>query len=92
MTVRRAAIGGLARDCSQSTCVVGQNCNRINASNDLQRSRHDCAWWRWAQERELCATSRMLPSHYLALKDMMLRDGAKNGTVTRAEVGADLAF
>ena len=39
------------------------------------------------KERELCAMSRMLPVHYLALKDMMMRDCGKHGAVTRQEVG-----
>ena len=38
------------------------------------------------RERELCAMSRLHPVHYLALKDMMLRDGQKHGAVSRQEV------
>ncbi|KAF5833437.1 hypothetical protein DUNSADRAFT_10263 [Dunaliella salina] len=38
-----------------------------------------------ARERELCATSRLHPAHYLALKDMMLRDCARHGTISRQE-------
>eukprot|EP00798_Chlamydomonas_sp_ICE-L_P013693 gene13693-19585_t len=37
------------------------------------------------RERELCTSIRMLPSHYLALKDMMMRDSAKHGSISRAE-------
>ena len=40
------------------------------------------------QERELCATSRIPPAHYLALKDMMLRDSAHHGMISRQEVCA----
>lgn len=37
-------------------------------------------------ERELCAHARLLPGHYLSLKDMLLRDQVKNGPMTRTEV------
>ncbi len=37
------------------------------------------------RERELCAMSRLLPTHYLALKDMMLRECQRHGTVARNE-------
>lgn len=40
------------------------------------------------QERELCATSRLHPAHYLALKDMMLRDAERHGAISRQEVSA----
>ncbi|KXZ47602.1 hypothetical protein GPECTOR_34g761 [Gonium pectorale] len=38
-----------------------------------------------ARERELCAANRLLPAHYLALKDIMLRDCEQNGAITRQE-------
>lgn len=38
------------------------------------------------RERELCAATRLLPAHYLALKDTMLRDCDKNGSLMRQEV------
>ncbi|KAG2435158.1 hypothetical protein HXX76_007242 [Chlamydomonas incerta] len=38
-----------------------------------------------SRERELCAAARLLPCHYLALKDMMLRDAEKNGAISRTE-------
>ncbi|GAX86040.1 hypothetical protein CEUSTIGMA_g13455.t1 [Chlamydomonas eustigma] len=37
------------------------------------------------RERELCALSRLLPVHYLALKDLMLRDCQKHGAVSKQE-------
>jgi transcriptional adapter 2-alpha len=37
------------------------------------------------RERELCAGSRLLPAHYLSLKDMMLRDAEANGPISRAD-------
>lgn len=40
------------------------------------------------QERELCSSARLLPVHYLALKDIMLRDCGQNGSMTRADVSA----
>ncbi len=39
-----------------------------------------------SKEREACATLRLLPLHYLALKDMMLRDSEKHGSIARSEV------
>ncbi len=39
-----------------------------------------------SKEREACATLRLLPLHYLALKDMMLRDSDKHGSIARSEV------
>ena len=39
-----------------------------------------------SRERELCAAARLLPAHYLALKDVMLRDAEKNGAISRTEV------
>ena len=38
-----------------------------------------------ARERELCANARVLPAQYLSLKDVMLRDAAAHGFITRAE-------
>ncbi|GIL78337.1 hypothetical protein Vretifemale_7772 [Volvox reticuliferus] len=38
-----------------------------------------------SRERELCAAQRLLPCHYLALKDMLLRDCEKNGAITKTE-------
>ncbi|PNW86501.1 hypothetical protein CHLRE_02g089150v5 [Chlamydomonas reinhardtii] len=38
-----------------------------------------------SRERELCAAARLLPAHYLALKDVMLRDAEKNGAISRTE-------
>ncbi|GLI66472.1 hypothetical protein VaNZ11_010315 [Volvox africanus] len=38
-----------------------------------------------SRERELCAAQRLLPCHYLALKDMLLRDCEKNGAITKSE-------
>ncbi|PNH00557.1 Transcriptional adapter ADA2a, partial [Tetrabaena socialis] len=38
------------------------------------------------RERELCADARLLPPHYLALKDMLLREGERGGGgITRQE-------
>ncbi len=37
------------------------------------------------QERELCATARLLPAHYLELKALMLRDAQRRGCLPRAE-------
>ncbi|KAG2489501.1 hypothetical protein HYH03_011953 [Edaphochlamys debaryana] len=39
-----------------------------------------------SRERELCAGVRLLPAHYLSLKDMLLRDCEKHGATTRHEV------
>ncbi|GFH28208.1 uncharacterized protein HaLaN_26661 [Haematococcus lacustris] len=38
-----------------------------------------------AQERELCSVLRLLPVHYLAMKDMMLREADKHGSITRTK-------
>lgn len=38
-----------------------------------------------SEEVDFCAAGRLLPSHYLALKDMMLRDAEKHGRISRAE-------
>jgi transcriptional adapter 2-alpha len=40
------------------------------------------------RERELCASSRLLPAHYLSLKDMMLRDAEAHGPISRADARA----
>ncbi len=41
------------------------------------------------QERELCASIRMLPSHYLAIKAAMLREAARRGShLPRSEASA----
>jgi hypothetical protein len=40
------------------------------------------------RERELCAGCRLLPAHFLALKDTLLRDCCQNGAVTRQEARA----
>lgn len=37
------------------------------------------------KERELCAMQRILPAHYLGLKDLSMRDGQKNGAITKQE-------
>ena len=37
------------------------------------------------QERELCASARMLPAHYLAVKAAMLREAARRGVLPRSE-------
>jgi transcriptional adapter 2-alpha len=37
------------------------------------------------RERELCAAARLLPAHYLSLKDMMMRDAEANGPISRAD-------
>ena len=39
-----------------------------------------------AKERELCANSRLVPAHYLALKDRLLREADKFGYFPRQEV------
>jgi hypothetical protein len=37
-------------------------------------------------ERELCAQLRLLPAHYLCLKDHLMRDGVQNGFISRQDV------
>ena len=37
------------------------------------------------QERELCASARMLPAHYMAVKAAMLREAARRGVLPRSE-------
>lgn len=39
-----------------------------------------------ARERELCASARILPAHYLSLKDVIMRDAAANGFISRQDV------
>ncbi len=39
-----------------------------------------------SRERELCANARLLPSHYLSLKDMLMRDSDAHGLVSRSDV------
>lgn len=41
-----------------------------------------------AQERELCATARLLPAHLLSLKAALLRAGAARGGVAREDVAS----
>ena len=38
-----------------------------------------------SKEREHCAMQRILPAHYLGLKDIALRDAQKNGAITKQE-------
>lgn len=37
-----------------------------------------------AQERELCASARLLPAHYLAMKAALMRESARRGYLPRA--------
>jgi hypothetical protein len=37
------------------------------------------------QERHLCATARITPPHYLAIKERLIRASQQNGSVTRIE-------
>lgn len=37
------------------------------------------------KEREFCAMQRVLPAHYLGLKDIALRDYQKNGAITKQD-------
>ena len=41
-----------------------------------------------AQERELCATARLLPAHLLSLKAALLRAGAARGGILREDVAS----
>ncbi|KAI8469008.1 MAG: hypothetical protein J3K34DRAFT_514672 [Monoraphidium minutum] len=41
-----------------------------------------------AKERELCAAARLLPAHYLSLKDVMMRDAEANGFISRQDARA----
>jgi transcriptional adapter 2-alpha len=49
-----------------------------------------------ARELELCAALRVLPAHYLSLKDMLLRDAEATGFIPRTDVswypGSGVAF
>jgi transcriptional adapter 2-alpha len=40
------------------------------------------------RERELCSTQRLVPVHYLALKEALLRQHARDGTLRRADARA----
>ena len=37
------------------------------------------------RERELCATQRLLPAHFLLLKETLMREVELNGPLTRSE-------
>ena len=37
------------------------------------------------QERDLCASARMLPGHYLTVKAAMLREASRRGVLPRSE-------
>lgn len=39
-----------------------------------------------AREAELCASARLLPIHYLSLKDVMMRDAQVHGHISRFDV------
>jgi transcriptional adapter 2-alpha len=39
-----------------------------------------------AKEAELCANARLLPAHYLSLKDVMMRDAQVHGHISRTDV------
>lgn len=39
-----------------------------------------------AREAELCANARLLPAHYLSLKDVMMRDAELHGHISRIDV------
>lgn len=39
-----------------------------------------------AREAELCAHARLLPAHYLSLKDVMMRDAEVHGHMSRNDV------
>lgn len=38
-----------------------------------------------AKERELCASCRFLPAHYLAMKESLMRDCQQNGFLSRQD-------
>lgn len=40
------------------------------------------------QERDLCAHTRLLPAHYLALKASLMREEERNGRISRSDVRA----
>lgn len=44
-----------------------------------------------AKEAELCANMRLLPAHYLSLKDMMMRDADVHGHISRNDVSGAAA-
>jgi transcriptional adapter 2-alpha len=39
-----------------------------------------------SKERELCTALRLLPAHYLVLKDHLMRQGEAHGYLSRQEV------
>jgi hypothetical protein len=41
-----------------------------------------------AREAELCASARLLPIHYISLKDVMMRDAQVHGHISRFDVSA----
>lgn len=41
-----------------------------------------------AREAELCAHARLLPAHYLSLKDVMMRDAEVHGHISRNDVSS----
>jgi hypothetical protein len=41
-----------------------------------------------AKEAELCANARLLPAHYLSLKDVMMRDAQVHGHISRIDVSS----
>ncbi len=49
------------------------------------RMRTIMMWNTCLQERELCASARILPSQYLAIKAAMLREAAQRGILPRSE-------
>lgn len=38
-----------------------------------------------AQEQDLCAQCRLLPAHYLKMKEVLMLESIKNGQVSRAD-------
>jgi hypothetical protein len=44
-----------------------------------------------AREAELCASARLLPIHYISLKDVMMRDAQVHGHISRFDVSAAAA-
>jgi hypothetical protein len=38
------------------------------------------------REAELCSSARLLPTHYLSLKDVMMRDAQVHGHISRFDV------
>lgn len=40
------------------------------------------------REAELCSSARLLPTHYLSLKDVMMRDAQVHGHISRFDVSA----